>query len=155
MIDPFTALGAASSIFQFVEFGGKLLIEGYGLYRSKDGVQKEFQTVQELTEETEAFMEQLSTRTLPNRTALPNNASLQNLATKCRELAQELLDLLHDLKLNPNARHPAWESLRKVVIGKFKAREVEKMRQKLVDIHTGINTFLLDIMRYILLNRLA
>lgn len=149
MIEPFTALGVASSIIQFVDFGSRLLIEGYGIYRSRDGATKDHLNIEELVSEKKALMERLSMATSADgRIGTPDDTAVQMLAARCCSLAQELLELLQELKLSPNARFRAWESLRQAARQGRKASKIRRLRNQLQEIHVEINTLLLNVIKY-------
>lgn len=153
MIEPFTALGAASSIVQFLDFGSRILVEGYTFYKSQDGATKDNLNVEELVWEKMILMERMSKAT-PARghAATKDDLAVQKLATRCYWLARELLDLLHELRMDPNTRFKKWESLRKAAQQSRSAGRIRKLRIDLQSTLTLINTVLLNIMQYVLQN---
>lgn len=148
MLEPFTALSAASSIVQFVDFGSRVLIEGYGLYRSQDGATEDHINLEELLLEKEELMERLSKTTPANEFATTSDhIALQKLAVRCCSLAQELSGVLKGLKVDPSTRFRTWESLRKAERQLRKSSKIEKMRKELGRVNIEINTYLLSILK--------
>ena len=147
MIDPFTALGTVSSILEFIDFGSKLLIHGYGLYKSTEGATMEVLRVEELTVELQSLMSGLMGTKSGSSKPMMNDVTTQKLANMGYRFAQELLNILQDLKVKPTTRYKSWESLRQALRKQMKKAKIDGMQEELAKIHRLLNTHLLSMLR--------
>ena len=101
-MDPFTAIGLAGNIAQFIDFSCKLFSSARSIYNSKTGLQSDVESLQDLTD----HLQELCTKLKPSPSA-PNSpsivpAELKILAGKCGVAANELLLLLGELSAGSN-----------------------------------------------------
>ena len=130
VLDPFSALGLASNIVQFVDFSSKLISESRELYRSVSGITIENGEVKEATEELQRLCDRLAglRMTSSTTTGLPKDEEcLKILAISCKETSHELLSALRDI----TAQEPRkkWQTFRvalKSVLRKDQIQELEK-----------------------------
>ena len=148
MLDPFTALGVASAIVQFVDFTSKLLTEGYGAYQSVVGASKEDIDVQALATDLETICASLASSPPVGSTILSKEElALQNLARKCQGIAKELVGVLEDLKVKTHGLLRGWDTVRSTVRRAMDRRKIEKLQKTLDSIKTQVNTHLLAAIR--------
>jgi hypothetical protein len=158
MLDPLSALSLASSIVQFVDFGIKLVSDGYELYergslKINDELERATRDLTQLAEDLatspQTVSEQPGTRIrLPSK----HERSLQQLAETCKELSDQLLSVLEDLK--PRERQNGLESFRKALAGSRKAGKARNIETRLKKLQDELGIHLLAIMKYyILLSR--
>ena len=122
MLDPLTAISLSGSILQFVDFGGKIVSGSYEIYRSGKGALQENLEIENITKEVNRLnVKILSFRTdyppSPHLNALSqDDASLRELAQSCKLVADDLLDMLQQLKTRPSSTHSRkWTSFRTAV----------------------------------------
>jgi hypothetical protein len=133
------AIGAAAAILQFVDFGSKLLITGYDIYKSQTGATSQTIHVQKVCEELEALSVHLSQ---PPATSAPLNnreQALWHLADQAHDLAWHLGLLLHDLKLK-KASFKSWGALRQSWRLLRRHDKIEEMKTQLVEIKSFLDT---------------
>lgn len=150
MLDPFTSLGVAAAIVQFVDFGSKLVVEGYGAYKSAEGAPQEVIDTQKLAKDLESLCEQLAT--LPPADAIrysQNETQLQSVARKCQELAKDLFNLLDALKIDTKGLIRRWDAVRQAVKRVWKRGKIEKLQKELGNVRAQVNTHLLATIQYV------
>lgn len=129
-MNPLTGLGLAANILQFIDFTTKIISASVDLYQSGSGAKAEYF-------EAESFAIHL--RELADKMILPETSghgvfkdegkALKSIATQCREIADELLDVLQDLKVKePHAR---WQSFYQALRSEWKQNTIEKLQQRL------------------------
>lgn len=148
MLDPFTSLSVASAIVQFVDFGSKLVIEGYGVYKSAEGAPQGEIDTQELVKDLEILCGRLATSSPAHATQYsPSEKQLQAVALKCQELSKGLFELLEALKVTSQGLTRGWDSLRLGVKRAWKTDKIEKLQKQLSDVRTQVNTHVLATLR--------
>jgi hypothetical protein len=100
-MDPFSDLGLASNIVQFLNFGGNLLCGSLELYRSVDGTSSTDQVSEAITNDLTALCAEIvrAGRDLNENTASESELSLLSLASSCNELGKGFLLALKSLKV--------------------------------------------------------
>ena len=93
MIDPLTALSVTSAVIQFVDYGSKLLSQTQEIYHSMNGGLKENITTEDVTADIVALSLNL------RKTQNSNDEALDKLVCSCEREANELLEVLNDLRL--------------------------------------------------------
>jgi N-terminal domain on NACHT_NTPase and P-loop NTPases len=148
-MDPFSALTVASCVVQFVDFSSKLVAGFRELYRSA-GALAENVDLEEVTEDLSNLSEKLTTaahpRTYTNSTS-KDELALQKLAGSCKEVANELLSLLQDLKVQ--GTHQKWQSFRQALRSIHKKDKIEYFKNRLEKLQNQLNSRLLAIMRFL------
>lgn len=108
MAEALAAVGLASSIVQFVDFGSKLLSNGKELYHSAEGVLEENDELETIVVNIKHVSEAISNNALGI-----SDPALRGMAEACLGLANKLLDLLQGLKLD-GTKNRQLESMRKL-----------------------------------------
>jgi hypothetical protein len=145
VLDPFSALGLASNIVQFIDFGSKLLSTGRELRNSADGVLEANIELEVITKDLVSIDEQLmrSSGLLTLRTE--GERALQTLAASCRKDAERLLSILDKFKVSsPSSK---WKSLGKGIRILWKKDEVDELLARLDRARSQLNTHLLAILK--------
>ncbi len=154
MLDPLSALSLASSIVQFVDFGIKLVSDGYELYdrgslENNDEIEQATRDLTQLTENlatpSQNFAEQSGTAIRPPS---KDERRLQDVAEACKELGDQLLLVLEELK--PRERQNGLESFRKVLRGFRKKGKVQDIEKRLKKLQDQLALHLIAIMKYFL-----
>ena len=101
MLDPLTAIGLASAIVQFVDFGSKLIKGGSEIYKSVDGALAENSELEDITTKIHQLNGNILSPVSMNSGQLPtlDEEALTELAESCRTIAGELLFVLRDPKV--------------------------------------------------------
>ncbi|MCJ1397597.1 hypothetical protein MMC11_000792 [Xylographa trunciseda] len=147
MLDPFTALSLASTVVQFVDFGSKLIKEGSELYHSAGGALTVNAELEKITVDLKQLTNKLETPPLPGTTSTENtkeNEALRNLAGSCSKAAEELLEVLEDLKVKGTNRQ--WQSLRQALRTSHKKDKIRGIEKKLDKLQKMLNTRLIAMM---------
>jgi hypothetical protein len=135
-MDPLTALSVAGTIIQFVDFGNKLLMSSFQLYKLPRGMLK-------ANEELELVTGDLQSVVVKLRGACPeDDESLRDFHAVCNEaahIANELLERLIDLKVR-NGRSHAWESLKAAVKAAWSKDEIESLKERLSTLKEAFNS---------------
>ncbi|CAJ2507600.1 Uu.00g087860.m01.CDS01 [Anthostomella pinea] len=127
-MDPFTAIGLASNILQFVEFGTKLVTKAKDVHVSGTGMAAEDESLAHATHALEHLAVQLIESTNAKSTSheedMPRKTSLD-----CKALADELLALLKELQAHdPNSKR---QSVRVAWKSTWKAKEKAALEERL------------------------
>ncbi|KAK1635619.1 hypothetical protein BDP81DRAFT_450488 [Colletotrichum phormii] len=127
-MDPFTALGLAAAIIQFVEFGAKLVSNSREIYVSTDGRTKEHETLDEICSDLRFLVDDIDEAAdlagEPTK-RIDEEVALRKLAEKCRNTALELQSLLKSLYCTPGGRVASLKQALRAAWGKRKVDDVE------------------------------
>ncbi|KAK0110315.1 hypothetical protein ONS96_001932 [Cadophora gregata f. sp. sojae] len=133
MLDPLTAISLASAVVQFVDFSVKLVSAGHELYdkgslANNDEIEQITQDLAHLTEELGAD------RPTPAKQLSQDEIAIKQLASSCKELADEMLEVLTTLKLQKpeSGLETVRKSLRSMR-NKGKIQDIEKRLGKIRD----------------------
>jgi hypothetical protein len=127
VLDALTAIGLASSIVQFVDFTTKLFAKATELEQSLDGSDKESANLETTTEILGRLGESLS---MTFESVSQEEKDILTLAEGCKEVVDELLDVLRKLKSHP--KQNKWQNLRQALRYIWAHDRLEKM-SKTVD----------------------
>ncbi|KAI9709467.1 MAG: hypothetical protein M1820_003227 [Bogoriella megaspora] len=129
VLDPFSALGLASNIIQFVEFGTRVVSKSVEQYKSAVGASEDL-----LNSEAVARHLRQLTQGLEGRFPESNDeVGLQKLALSCREVAKELLGMVEDLKVDHKLQGTKrqMQSLRQAFRAVGKEDRIEKLERSM------------------------
>lgn len=148
MPDPFTSLSIASAIVQFVDFGSKLLVEGYGVYKSAEGAPQDDIDTQELAKDLETLCERLATSSPVFAAQYSRDEiQLQSVARKCQKMSGDLFELLGALKVTSQGLIRGWDALRQAVKRTWKRGKIEKLQKELGNVRAQVTTHVLATIR--------
>ncbi|KAK4569996.1 hypothetical protein LTR86_002966 [Recurvomyces mirabilis] len=145
MLDPLSAISLASAIVQLVDFSSKLLIEGYGVYKSETGATEESQEVQRATERLHELANRLSGPRKVWKTS--EELALWELAAEAQQVSEQLLDLLAECKISSAGLVRTWDAVRKTIRRHVKAEKYANLQNRLDRIQRDISVQLLAILR--------
>ncbi|KAM0186933.1 hypothetical protein ACHAPI_011440 [Fusarium lateritium] len=139
-MDPVTAVGLASAIISFVPLGINLLKNVREIRDSVDGSLERNQTRKIIVEE----MQSVSQRLRPtNQTQItPEQKGLYDLALKCYELSQQILELLCKIKPKPRSALGAYRSALRAW---SKENEIKDLERRLDDCRSQLALGLADL----------
>lgn len=140
MLDPLSAVSLAAAILQFVDFGSKIIVSGYEIYRSVDGTTEENTDIEYLTQRIHEFQDQFT----PSSNPLTRNPQeLQDLAQDCSHIAGDLLVLLDKLKVKEKGLFRTWHALQQSCRLAWKKGEIARKEKLLNNISNQVNSWLL------------
>ncbi|KAI1639303.1 hypothetical protein F4809DRAFT_657798 [Biscogniauxia mediterranea] len=134
-MDPFAALGVASSIVNFVDFACKLFAETREIYRSASG-----------TAEQNLLLEDISRNVLDISAGLShcpsNQPRLKNISKQCESIAKDLLETLDTLRLQ--GEQSKWQSFRIALREIRKKSEIDRLADSLAKVQMHIVLYILS-----------
>lgn len=148
VLDPFSALGLASNVVQFVDFGTKLFAGAAELYHSVDGTLAVNAQLETITKDLSSMSAELGTANFYG--TQPVSADVKNLmelALSCKQLADEVLMVLTKLKVPKG--HRKWKSIRQALVGAWKEKEIRAYMGKLDRFRSQMTAHLIAILRLI------
>ncbi|KAM0244909.1 hypothetical protein ACHAP5_005815 [Fusarium lateritium] len=139
-MDPVTAVGLASAIISFVPLGISLLKNVREVRDSVDGSLERNQTRKVIVEEMQAVSRRLRPT---NQTQItPQQKGLYDLALKCYELSQQILELLGRIKPKPRSALGAYRSAFRAW---SKENEIKDLERRLDDCRSQLALGLADL----------
>ena len=120
-MDPLTAISLASAIVQFVDFSSKLIAEGHQIYQSIEGASRANSRTEDITNHINSLNKHLlqpDRRYSQTRVSSGSETALRDLATACKTVADDLLHLLEELKVDKHSQGAKrkLETFRKAVL---------------------------------------
>jgi hypothetical protein len=143
-MDPLSAIGLASAIIQFVDFGSKILVTGYETYHSVHGTINDNIELESLTRSLYKFQEQL---TISPKQLGHSDPELQKLAQESSNIAGDLLQLLESFKVKEQGLIRTWGVLRESCRAAWKKDEIAKKEKLLNSISSQVNSRLIYMIR--------
>lgn len=128
MMDPFTALGLAGTVAQFIDFGCKLFSATHHIYTSRTGLVNDAEKIQALTLDLQGFCDDLKA-SLSHKATSDDEARLLPLAIRCQGAADDLLKAL--AKLTPKNNKSRWRSFQAALKTVWKQGEIDLMNNTL------------------------
>ncbi|KAK8097485.1 hypothetical protein PG984_016624 [Apiospora sp. TS-2023a] len=96
-MDPFAAMGAASAIITFLDFGATIVKTAKEIHASASGASKNNEDLEDLTKKMEEISLDLKPSKSPPDLSISEKAFLE-VCEECRSLSTELLNVLNDVK---------------------------------------------------------
>ena len=140
------AIGVAAAILQFVDFGSKLLVTGYDVYKSQTGATSQAIHTQSLCTELESISAQLGQAPLGGVTLSDKEQSLWRLADRAHDLAWHLELLLNSLKLKKGT-FKSWGAIRQSWRILHQKDKIAELAAQLEEIRSLMDTNLLLLLR--------
>ena len=145
-MDPLTALSAAGTIVQFVDFALKILTTGHALYKSTNGSLKAHEEMRCVATDLSVIAQRLN-RPEPLQSCFQpgrDEAVLEDLCQKCKHLAQEMLAHLETLRIQ--GKKSAWKSFRIALKATWDKKELDSFVQRIHLMKKAVESwFLVDI----------
>ncbi|KAH7113285.1 hypothetical protein B0J11DRAFT_497589, partial [Dendryphion nanum] len=145
MADPFTALGAAGNIVQFLDFGSKLFSKGKEIYKSVDGSAASNIELELIYRDLCHLSKSLAAHSPTGTQGTTGRDTLEQLLVSCQDLAQELLTIVEGLKITPNQKHRKWRSFRQALKSAWKQNEIDELEKRLDGLRTELSLHLATI----------
>jgi hypothetical protein len=138
------ALSLASNIVQFVHFGAALFSETSKLYHSAAGTSVGHAELGLIAENAKKLSVGLEA-SLAGRCSPEAESNLRSLSGRSKKLADELLIVLEDLRVN--AEHRRWESFKQAVKSVRKEKKIDDFKRRLSSLQDGLVLCLLVLVR--------
>ena len=145
VLDPFSAVGLAANVVQFLEIACKLVDESHEIYESAQGMSVGNQQLEEiygsLSQVCSRLKQSSASGTANGSTRTPEEQTLHVLATSCEETCHKLLGILNDLKVK-NYAHRRWQSFRQALKTAMKKSAIEALCARIDEYRTQITNVL-------------
>ena len=146
-MDPFSALGLASNVVQFIDFGSKLISESHTIYKSASGSSTGSIELELIYSDLNELTKGLQSATQSNRQLLSaDEAALRQLADSCSTVATELLNVVNTLKVDKNSKHRKWQSFRQAIKSVWKQADIDNLQKRLADFRAQLTLRLVAIL---------
>ena len=146
VLDPFSALGLAGNVVQFVDFGTKLFAGAAELYRSVDGTLQVNAQLEAITQDLSSMSAELGNASFYGAQPISADVKhLMDLVLSCKGLADELLLVLTRLKVSNG--HKKWKSISQAFASAWKGKEIEAYVGKLDKFRSQMTAHLVAILR--------
>ncbi|KAM0351043.1 hypothetical protein ACHAPU_002824 [Fusarium lateritium] len=139
-MDPITAVGLASAIISFVPLGISLLKNAREIRDSVDGTLEKNETRKAIIDEMQAVARRL--KPAVQTPVAPEQKGLYDLALKCYDLSQRILDLLDKIKPKPQSSFGAY---RLAFRAWSKEGEIKDLEKSLNDCRSQLALGLVDL----------
>ncbi len=149
MLDPFSALSLASNVVQFVDFASKLMSESRKIYKA--GFSTTTLELETVTKDLSLIIDRLTDLFVSNvaKGERPDDSEgqggLQHLTSRCREVADELLAILEELK--SEGSHSQWRCFRQALKTVRKHDYIEGLQKRLAEIRSQLGAHILTQLR--------
>ncbi|KAK2809166.1 hypothetical protein FQN50_004001 [Emmonsiellopsis sp. PD_5] len=117
-MDPFTALGLAANVIQFVDFAWKLLTETREIGKSIDGYSEENRSLATIISDITLSDAAIATITT-------DDPGLQQIIRQCQTLSTKLMDVLEKLRVDQS--QSGWSNFKTALKGVWNKREIESV----------------------------
>ncbi|KAF2164987.1 hypothetical protein M409DRAFT_56331 [Zasmidium cellare ATCC 36951] len=151
-MDPLSALGAAASIVQFVDVASRLAASGYDAYKSASGAIQENIEIETTTLELKSFSDNLLKQNQTLELQLHqqqdgDTKAMINMTERCHAVADRLLKVLDDLKVEGTGRMRPVRAGRQAIRAASKSAQIESMESSLTKIQALLHAHLLSSIR--------
>jgi len=133
VVDPFSALGVAGNIVQFLDFGSKLVSKGREIYSSADGSSITNVELEIISQDLHEITDSLASTPPFNSIQISNlgDDEMRRLATSCKTVAEQLLGVVRDLKVDETCKHRRWKSFRQALKSVWKDGDIQSLQDRL------------------------
>lgn len=145
-LESVAALSLASSIVQFLDFGGKLFSTTKELYTSTTGLLADNVELETIASSLSHLSEDLANTHSKNIRPSPTDTDLANLAQDCKKIADELLAALDQLRLRGSGTK--WQCFRVALKKIWRSAKIEEMVKRLDACRSQLTTCLMKTIEY-------
>jgi hypothetical protein len=138
-MDPFSALSAAASVVQFLDYGIRVMSKSRELYTAVDGALSANVEIEEASARLQGLSRALSLQGSLDET----DAALDTICKECIVVSKDFISALEKLKVPDGEKHKKWQSFRlalKSVLGKEK---IDEMADRLAKLRSELDTHVL------------
>lgn len=146
-MEALAAIGVASAVVQFVDFGSKVFFKSVELYKSTTGSLCSNVELSSVVEDLSQISAGLARTVDLRQEQLTNDElALNKLALQCNMLANELTsDLQRLIVKNPNQK---WETLYTAIKAVWKEKKIQETQQRLSMFRSQLTIHLVAVLRY-------
>ena len=141
-MDPFTALGLASNIVQFLDFTCSLVSGTWKIYRAPTGSSERIHDLQTITTDMQLLTNDLTISTARGTTKVGER--LRSIAFACQDVSKDLQQVLS--KLQVSGKSTVWKSFLVALAEFWKADQVASLTSRLDLLQRELNTYLLKLL---------
>jgi len=148
VLDPFTSLGLAGNIVQFVDFSRKLISESYQLYKSATGTLPENHELAMIAETLGELSSKLTSSSLSDVRPIQlsqHEKNLQMIGISCKSVAEELRATVEDLRVK--GKYNKWQSFRQALRSVWKKDKIQALEKRLDSFRQELTVHLVAILR--------
>lgn len=157
VLDPFSALGVAGNVVQFVQFSSSIISETREIHQSAAGVSVKNFELKVVAENLSELSDKLSTPRLSiaTRTRIPlhacgtteaEEAPIYRIASLCKSIANELLSTVEELEVANGPRHK-WRSFRQALKTVWKKDKIIELQSRLDQLRSQMTVYIVSIIR--------
>ncbi|KAI1101033.1 hypothetical protein F4804DRAFT_24420 [Jackrogersella minutella] len=148
-MDPFTALGAAAAILQFVDLSAKIIGSAHEIYTSQSGAARENIRIEEVTKRVKQLSQHIESSAVQQAGTPSSQTSnaIVELAQKAQSLAEQLLRSLASLSIDRSARFQSWQALRIAIHGYMQAAHINALQTRLDGLRSELMLHLIVMIR--------
>ena len=129
-MDPITALGAAASILQFVQFAGSLITTGSEIFQSAQGATAENLVIEDVYGKLKTLSEKLSDQQLAATILKDEDKVIAELSAQCKRDCNELLRVVSNLTVD-GKKNRLWKSVKASLRSVWDASKIDEMEKRL------------------------
>lgn len=143
-MDPLSALSVASSVIQFVQFGGSLVAKSHEIYtsgslRSNIDYEEATQRLSSLTNGVKSSLNDLEGLGPLSK----NSTAIKAICVKCSSLANDLSARVNGLRIDKNQKGRKWKSFRQAIKSVYSKEVVDGLARDLRTCRDELNSHLL------------
>lgn len=128
-MEPFSALGLACNIVQFVDFSCKLFSSTSAIYRSASGAAPAVRDATAIARTLHDLSSRLVAQTAAAGQDESMNGLLNELASNCRDASAELISALDGLRARTT--NSQWSSFKAALLTIMKSDQIKKLEERL------------------------
>ena len=144
-MDPFTAIGLASNIISFIDFGCKLLSSSKDMYNSLTGASSEIDALNLVSDNLSSLCSHFADDDLA-APRIYHDPELVRLTGECKSIADQIQGVVGDL--SHGAQKGKWRSFAQAMRERGKQGQLQTLASRLDRLQASLNTRLLFLMRY-------
>ena len=143
VLDPFTAVGFAGNIVQFLDFSFKVISKGRKGYNSALGIEAEYVELETIAKHLQQLATSLHFPKDNDQNILaPEHEAFEKLRQSCLKVASELIQAIDQVKVKAGS-HRRWDSFQQALIIVWKKEKFDELRQRLDGLRQEINLHML------------
>ena len=144
-LEGMAALNLAANIAQFIDFGCTLFSESRKVYRSSEGNLKEDLELESIANSLSSLTKGLIHKPPQGSPEILDETGLASLAKSCKNIADELLEALNELKVKGSQRK--WQSFRIALKRIRGAENIKSLSERLNTSNGSLTSCMVGILR--------
>lgn len=149
MLDPLTALQTASAVVQLIDFSIKIAGSAYEIYQDTDGATQANIHLKGVATHLQSLCDKVSNATNATGGRSSNNGDtrLLDIASKCHDVAQDILQLLNTLHIDKSLPFQSWQALRMALRTHRKADKLDALHRRMDGLRGELTLHLVYMMK--------